>query len=158
MMADYGEGWVFDLTRAIGEGDAVAALSQLARLSLAGEPPLKLLATMASEARRLLAARQLLDGELHGRWRRGMSFTQFQQQIQPSGTPLLTRNPYGDYMCLLRADRFSMSQLCRYMDSLHDADLRLKSSGGNPRLVLERSIVSMCLPVKNSSGMARAAR
>jgi DNA polymerase-3 subunit delta len=157
MMADYGEGWVFDLTRAIGEGDAVAALSQLARLILGGEPPLKLLATMASEARRLLAARQLLDRELRGRWRRGMSFAQFQQQIQPSGTPLLTRNPYGDYMCLLRAERFSMSQLCRYMESLHDADLRLKSSGGNPRLVLERAILSMCLPVKSSSAMARAA-
>jgi DNA polymerase-3 subunit delta len=158
VMADYGEGWVFELTRAVGEGDAVTALSELARLLLRGEPALKLLATMASEARRLLAARQLLDCELRGRWRRGMSFAQFQQQIQPSGTPLLTRNPYGDYMCLLRAERFSMKQLRRYMDGLHDADLRLKSSGGNPRVVLERAILGLCLPVKVQPGTARAMR
>ena len=85
-----------------------------------------------------------------------MSFPQFQQQVLPQGGPLLTRNPYADYMCLLRAERFSLSQLCRYMDGIHNADLRLKSSGGNPRLVMERLILGMCLGEKSGMAAARA--
>jgi DNA polymerase-3 subunit delta len=158
VFTDHGEGWVFDLTRAIGEGDPAAALSQLARLIGRGEHPLKLLGAIASEARRLLAARQMLDGELRGRWRPGMSFAQFQQQILPQGGPLLTRNPYGDYMCCMRAERFSMSQLRRYMEDIHEADLRLKSSGGNPRLVMERLILGVCLSGKKGTAASRASQ
>jgi DNA polymerase-3 subunit delta len=144
IVTDYGEGWVFDLTRAIGEGDRVTALSQLDRLISRGEHPLKLLGALASEARRLLAARQLLDGELRGRWRAGMSYQQYQQQVLAQGEPLLTRNPYGDYMCLVRADRFTLNHLCRYVESIHEADLQLKSSGGNPQWIMERLILGMC--------------
>ncbi|MDH3442698.1 MAG: DNA polymerase III subunit delta [Deltaproteobacteria bacterium] len=145
IFADNGEGWVFDLTRAIVEREPGAALSQLARLIAHGEHPLKLLGAIASDARRLLAARQLLDGELRGRWRPGMSYPQFQQQVLPQGSPLLTRNPYADYMCLHRAERLSLNELGRYMDGIHDADFKLKSSGNNPRLVMERLILGMCL-------------
>ena len=157
IFTDLGEGWVFDLTRAIGERDPWAALSQLARLISRGEHPLKLLGAIASEARRLLAARQLLDGELSGRWRPGMSYPQFQQQALPQGVPLLTRNAYGDYMCLQRAERFSMNELIRYINCIHDADSRLKSSGGNPRMVMERLLIGMCLDEKKTTA-ARAAQ
>ncbi|MGH7930948.1 MAG: hypothetical protein ACREQV_24515, partial [Candidatus Binatia bacterium] len=132
----------------IGERNARAALSQLARLIARGEHPLKLLGAMASETRRLLAARQLLDGELRGHWGPGMSYPQFQRQVMPQGVPQLTRNSYADYMCLLRAERLSMAELRRYMNGIHDADLRLKSSGSNPRLVMERLILGMCLGEK----------
>jgi len=155
---DQGDSWVFDLTRAIGESDPSAALSQLARLMSRGEHPLKLLGAIASDARRLLAARQLLDGEFRGRWRPGMSYSQFQQQVLPQEAPLLSRNPYGDYMSLLRAERFSLSELCRYMDGIHVADFRLKSSGGNPRLVMERLILGMCLGAKKRTTAAREAQ
>jgi len=158
IFTDQGEGWVFDLTRAIGERDPWAALSQLARLISRGEHPLKLLGAIASETRRLLAARQSLDGELRGRWRRGMSYPQFQQQVLPQEAPVLTRNPYGDYMCLLRAERFSLSELCRYMDGIHDADFRLKSSGVNPRLVMERLVLGMCVGEKKTTAAARVAQ
>ena len=47
IFADQGEGWIFDLTRAIGERDAAGALSQLARLLAQGEHPLRLLGTVA---------------------------------------------------------------------------------------------------------------
>ena len=61
-------------------------------------------------------------------------------------------------MCLLRAERFSVSELCRYMDGIHDADFRLKSSGGNPRLVMERLVLGMCLGEKKTTAAARAAQ
>lgn len=157
IFTDQGEGWVFDLTRAIGDRNPGAALSQLARLIAQGQHPLKLLGAMASEARRLLAARQLMDGELRGRWRRGMSYPQFQQQVlAPGAPPQLTRNSYADYMCLVRAERLSMSELCHYMNGIHDADLRLKSSGNNPRLVMERLILGMCLGEKKRTTQAAA--
>lgn len=145
MFADRGEGWIFDLTRALGERDAVGALSQLARLIAQGEHPLKILATVAAEARRLLMARQLLSNELARVWRRGMSYQQFQQVILKQGQSPLGRNSYGDYMCLQRAERFSLAELSGFMQRLFDADLRLKSSASQPRLVLEKLFLDICL-------------
>jgi len=145
IFADQGEGWIFDLTRTIGERDALGALSQLRRLLAQGEHPLRLLGTLASELRRLLAARQLLEAELARTWKRGMTYQQFQHSVLKQGTPLLTRNPYGDYMCFQRAERFSLADLRSYMEGLFDADFRLKSSGAQPSLVMEKLILSMCL-------------
>jgi DNA polymerase-3 subunit delta len=145
VFADRGEGWIFDLTRAVGERDPGAGLAHLARLMAQGEHPLRLLATLAGEMRRLLAARQLIEGELRSIWKRGMSYQQFQQHVLKQGTPLLTRNPYADYMCFERADHFSLAELRSYMEGIFDADLRLKSSGSDPRLVMERLVLGMCL-------------
>lgn len=145
IFADHGEGWIFDLTRSIAERNAVAALAHLARLMAQGEHPLKLLATIAAEVRRLLTARQLLDGELRQHWKRGLTYQQFQQNVLKEGAPLLTRNPYADYMCLQRADDFSVGELRSYLAGVYDADLRLKSTGNNARLVMEKLILDMCL-------------
>jgi len=146
MMADCGEGWIFDLTRALGERDAVAALAQLARLIAQGEHPLKILGTVTAEARRLLSARQLLVGDLANLWRRGMTYPQFQQTVlKQGGTLLRGRNPYGDYMSLQRAEHFSLVELSSFMQRLFEADLRLKSSIGQPRIVLEKLFLEMCL-------------
>lgn len=143
--ADQGQGWIFDLTRAIADHDAVTALSQLARLMAQGEHPLKLLGTIASEVRRLLAARQLIERELRGHWKLRMTYQQFQQSVLKQGAPLLTHNPYADYMCFQRADSFSLRQLHSSMERIYEADLRLKSSGVSPQLVMERLILGMCV-------------
>jgi DNA polymerase-3 subunit delta len=145
IFADQAEGWIFDLTRAIGDRDAVAALSQLARLTAQGEHPLKLLGTIAAEARRLLSARQLLETQLRRVWKQGMTYQQFQQQVLEGGMPLLTRNAYADYMCFQRADYFELGELRAQLAAIHEADFRLKSTGSSPRLVMERLILGMCL-------------
>ena len=155
IFADQGEGWVFDLTRSLAEQNAVAALAHLARLLAQGEHPLKLLGTIAAEVRRLLAARQLLDGELRGQWKRGLSYQQFQQHVLKEGAPLLTRNPYADYMCFQRADQFSPMELRACLASIHDADLRLKSTGNNPRLVMEKLVLSICLSSRQDQRLAK---
>ena len=145
ILADRGEGWIFDLTRSIAERDAVPALAHLSRLIGQGEHPLKLLSTIAGEIRKLLAARQIIDEELRTRWQRGLSYQQFQQNVLRDGAPLLTRNPYADYMCFQNADKFSLAELRSYLSDIHGADLCLKSSGPNPRLVMEKLILDMCL-------------
>ena len=145
IFADQGDGWVFDLTRCIAERNAVAALAHLARLLAQGEHPLKLLGTIAAEIRRLLAARQLIDGEVRGQWKRGLTYQQFQQNVLRQGAPILTRNPYADYMCFQRADQFSLGELRACLIRSYETDLRLKSTGNNPRLVMEKLILDMCL-------------
>ena len=74
-----------------------------------------------------------------------MSYPQFQQRVLQQGAPVLTRNPYADYMCFERADHFSVSELRTHMEGIFDTDLRLKSSGSDPRLVMERLLLGMCL-------------
>jgi DNA polymerase III subunit delta len=145
IFTDDGTEWIFDLTKAISDREALAALAHLGRLIAQGEHPLKLLGMIASEVRRLFSARQLLENELRGYWRRGMTYSQYQQSMVKQRVPMLTRNPYADYMCLQRADRFSIGTLRRYMNEIYAADVSLKSSGGNPRLAMERLILEMCL-------------
>lgn len=145
IFADQTEGWIFDLTRLIAARDATAALRQLGRLVAQGDHPLRLLSTIAAEVRKLLSARQILESDLRGRWKRGMTYKQFEHAILNQGTTLLTRNPYADYLCFQRAETLSIPELLSYMGGIHDADLRLKSSGGNPTVVMERLILQMCL-------------
>jgi DNA polymerase-3 subunit delta len=145
LFPDQAEGWIFDLTRLLASGDATGALAQLDRLMSQGEHPLKLLGALASEVRKLLCARQLLDGELRGCWRRGMNYNQFQQYVSSQTTTLLTRNPYADFMCFQRAESLSTKELLAYLRAIHDTDLCLKSTGNNPKLIMERLILRMCI-------------
>ena len=100
------------------------------------------------------AARQLLDTDLSKRWRRGMSYNQFQQNVLMQGDPLLTRNPYADYMLFQRAERFSVAELRSWMESVFEVDLRLKSSATAPRLVMEKLLLDMCLGSRRKQSRA----
>jgi DNA polymerase III delta subunit len=143
---DQGEGWVFDLTKALAARDAVAALGQLARLLSQGNHPLALLGSIANEVRRLLVARQLMDGEAAGRWNSRMSPDQFRESIFPKIGPPLPAHPYAAYMSFKSAESFTARELARGLDLLYETDLRLKSSGQPPRIAMERLIIELCRP------------
>lgn len=145
---DRGEGWIFDLTNAIAVREPLRALAHLARLLAEGEHPLRLLGTVATQVRQLLAARQLLDRELKHKWRSGMTYPEFQKNVIQSGAPLVSQNPYRDYMSLRGAENFTTEELVAYLEWIYKADIRLKSSGSPPRLVLERLILDMCQPLR----------
>lgn len=145
VFSDQGEGWVFDLTKALAERDSVAALSHLLRLLSQGHHPLALLAPITSEVRRLMAARQLIEGELRERWKAGMSYPQFQKSMLHDGVAPLPGNPYFVYMSFKSADNFTLKELVRYLGLLYQTDIRLKSTGHPPRMVMERLILEMCL-------------
>lgn len=141
---DQGEGWVFDLLKSIADREPIRALGHLARLLYQGDHPLKLLATIVGEVRRLLAARQLMEGEMRGRWSREMTYPQFQQSVLQHGPPLLTQNPYRDYMTFKNAENFTTRELMRALEWIYQTDHRLKSSGNPPRMAMERLILEMC--------------
>ncbi len=148
VFSDQGEGWVFDLTKALAARDSVAALSHLLRLLSQGHHPLALLAPIASEVRRLMAARQLIEGELRERWKAGMSYPQFQKSMLHDGAAPLPGNPYFVYMSFKSADNFTLKELVRYLGLLYQTDVRLKSTGHPPRMVMERLILEMCRPLR----------
>lgn len=141
---DQGEEWVFDLTKAIAGRNLIEALGHLARLISQGDHPLKLLATIAGEVRRLAAARQLMDGELSRKWARGMSYPQFQKSVLQNGAPVLTQNPYRDYMIFKNAENFTTRELLDTLKGIYQTDLRLKSTGHPARITIERLILEMC--------------
>ncbi|MGH7847350.1 MAG: DNA polymerase III subunit delta [Candidatus Binatia bacterium] len=153
---DQGEDWIFDLTGALAQKDAAGALKHLARLLAQGDHPLKILAVLASEVRRLLAARALIEGGLRERWKKSMTYTQFQTHVVGKMPQLLTRNPYGDYLALQRADNFTIQELIRYLGEIRDADVRLKSTRTPPPTVLERLILEICLGNKLAKRANRA--
>ena len=86
-----------------------------------------------------------------------MSYNQFEQTILDQGTALLTRNSYADYLCLQRAETFSLQELLSYVRAIHDADLRLKSTGSNPQIVMERLILHMCMGARGAQRSAGTA-
>jgi DNA polymerase-3 subunit delta len=144
ILLDQGEGWVFDLTRAVAARDRLAALGQLARLLSQGNHPLALLGPIAGEIRRLLLARQLMDGEMGRQWRSEMSYPQFQQKVLRDAS--VPGNPYSLYMGFKGAENFTARELARDLELLYRTDIRLKSSGHSPRIVMERLIFELCRP------------
>ncbi len=141
---DQAGAWIFDLTAAIAQRNSLGALTHLRRLLFQDEPPLRLLGTIAGDVRRLLAARNLIDGELRQRWRSGMTFQEFQRNVLGKRGPFLMQNPYGDYMSFQRADPFATQELVRYLHLIYRTDIKLKSTGKPPRMVLENLILEMC--------------
>jgi len=53
-------------------------------------------------------------------------------------------NAYPVYRLFLQAENFSKEDLVRGMERLTEADLLLKSSGQNPKLILERVVFEIC--------------
>lgn len=54
------------------------------------------------------------------------------------------RSPYPVYMTMKKADRFTKPHLIACLDHLQQADMRLKTSKGNPRLTVEEAIFFIC--------------
>ena len=146
IFTDQSESWVFDLTDSLGERNALQALGFLRRLMANGEYPLRVLGAIASQVRRLLSARQLLDHELARIWRRRMSYTEFQQRVPADTEGLPTKSPYANYLTLQRAERFTLPELKGFLRLIQETDERLKSSGHQPQAVMERLILEMCRP------------
>jgi len=151
VVRDMGESWIFDFTAALAARQLAAAVSLLRDLLDQGEPPLRLLAMIAREARLLLLARESLDGELRGHWRTGMAFPQFQSRVLPQ-LNAATRDafgashPYVLYRRFQDAERADRATLRSALVDLAELDHRLKSSGGAPALLLEAFVIRWCAP------------
>lgn len=162
---------VYMFTGAIAEKNADLALYYLDSLLATGFHYVQLLTAMANQIRRLSAVKGFVSSG-HGRhWEAGMQFERFKKQVMPevaqhdkavSGFAEKIRenlgagnttemvlaknpnNPYPVYQNFVQADRFSVEEVDKAMDTLHLADLKLKSTGPSPRSVLEAAILEIC--------------
>jgi len=54
------------------------------------------------------------------------------------------KNPYPVYQTLLKSEKYTLQELLKAMALLNQADLRLKSSGQDATLVLDKAVIGIC--------------
>ena len=156
VVRDMAGSWIFDFTAALASRKLAAALPLLRGLFEQGEPPLRLLGMVARELRVLLLARECLDGPARERWRADLSFGAFQTRVAPAidGDTLAAfgkPHPFVLYRRFQDASRVSAAALRTALIRLSELDQRLKSSRGDPALLLEWFVIEWCRPPSRAS-------
>jgi DNA polymerase-3 subunit delta len=151
---------VFDLTGALTARNLTAALRALKDLLDQGSPPLMIMAMITREIRFLLHAKLLLASGRLKAFSANMDYGRFQKAVYPSlkqaagegeeQVDLVSQHPFVVYQFLKNAGRFTRSELAGYLEMLVRIDMALKSTGQDPRLLLERFLLAVCGAVKVS--------
>jgi DNA polymerase-3 subunit delta len=80
--------------------------------------------------------------------REGARTKKASKKKQPAATELLIaknpQNPYPVYQMFKKSEKFTEQQLFHAMESLNRADLRIKTSVQNKKLILEEAIIKIC--------------
>jgi DNA polymerase-3 subunit delta len=118
---------IFELTDAVGRQDLPAALKTTGNLIESGEPPLVIVTMLARHMRQVLMAKELLD--------QGRKLNDISRRAKIPGFLM------EEFVRQTR--RFDPALARKMYHQLAKADLRLKSSGTQPRLVLESLIYSL---------------
>ncbi len=145
---------LFDLTEALVGKDLRKALSSLGDLFYQGVHPLVILSMITREVRFLFHGKVFLDtGRIAG-FRADMDFGQFQRSVYPAvkelqsevgkGASLAGQHPYVIFNALRNSTRFSHEELLANMGRVLDVDTAMKSTGQDPRLLLERLLIELC--------------
>jgi len=146
---------IFDLTNAVSGRDAGRALRALRSLMAQRDPIPQILGVLASETRGLIVARGALEQKLGGTLDLGMPFPAFQARVLPllakevegddgSAAKLLAMKPFRAFNLLKAATRFSMPELVRALEAIHETDLALKTSSHPEELLLEQLLLTIC--------------
>ena len=146
---------IFDLTNALSEKNAKAALLALQSLLEQGEQPLMILAMISREIRLLLQASILTQSGKLPPVTPGMEFPSFQKNVYPSVSAmaqgmarkedlLVGKHPFVIFNALRHCRRFSCPVLIGYLDELLEMDRAMKSSATDPQLLLERFLIKAC--------------
>ncbi len=160
---------VYDLTGSIMDKNIHRALFFLDSLLTAGFHPLQILTAMVNLFRRMIQLKDFTDSDQGRRWHSGCDYGYFKREVFPGVenydrlfikalerwetgetvkkkpiTDLLIaktpKSPYPVYMMLKQSENFTKKELIHALESLREADLRLKSTGQNPKLILERAV------------------
>jgi DNA polymerase-3 subunit delta len=149
---------LYELNNAVSERDCQAALQVLNRLLDQNYHPLQVLASLATEVRRLLLAREFIEDNLAGNLDPNLSYGTFQKTLLPTvkektekGSPLGSMHPFALHKTLVRSRAHQTADLIDALQHLFRADLTLKSSGISERAVMESLIMNLCRGNKNSA-------
>lgn len=149
------EDTVFELISAILEKNLNQALANLRDLFRQGVHHLMILTMVSREIRLLLHAKIVLASGRLRSFRPGMDYGQFSVQVYPrlkemaaeaggEGLFLVHQHPFVIYNALKNSGKFSQTRLLRHIDQLVAADVAMKSTGRDPRLMLERLVIDLC--------------
>ncbi|MDP7076763.1 MAG: hypothetical protein QGI64_00650, partial [Desulfobacterales bacterium] len=160
---------VYDLTGSVLDKNIHGALFFLDSLLAAGFHPLQILTAMANLFRRMIQLKDFTDSDQGRLWDSGRDYGYFKREVFPGVenydrlfikavetwetgetvkkktiTDLLIaktpKSPYPVYMMLQQSENFTKKELIHAIESLREADLRLKSTGQNPKLILEGAV------------------
>jgi len=83
-----------------------------------------------------------------------MDYGRFQKAVHPAlrgmagdegeTIALVSQHPFVIYQALKNAARFSREELAGHLEMLLSTDLALKTTGQDPRLLLERFLIRVC--------------
>jgi DNA polymerase-3 subunit delta len=145
---------VFNLTGAIAERNLTAAMASLQALLERGDAPLMIFSMIVREVRLLFQAKLLIASGRLGAFNPEMDYGRFQKTVHPAlkklagdgegAVAVATQHPFVAYQSLKHAARFSRAELTGDLEMLARTDLALKSTGQEPRLLLERLLISVC--------------
>lgn len=147
---------IFDLTTALAEKNAKAALSALKALLDQSTHHLMILTMISREIRMLLQASVLIQSGKLPRLTPNMEYGSFQKNIYPAVTKLaadvspkddllVRKHPFVIYNALRNCGRFSYPILVGYLDDLLEIDRAMKSSATEPQLLLESFLLKACV-------------
>ncbi len=138
---------IYEMTNAIAERDTHRALFFLDSLLKNNFFPLQVLAAATNQIRKLILAKDVIHGRHGSGWRQDISYAAFQKMILPElekrEPDFLTSNahPFAIYMTLKQSDNYTVEDLIGALEVLLDADIRLKRSGQDAKIVLEQAIL-----------------
>lgn len=148
------EDTVFALTGALSGRNLVLALRTLHELIDQGLHPQMIMTMIVREIRFLFQAKLLIDSGRLGAFQPNMDYGRFQKAVHPAvkqlsgkGTDTIaiaSQHPFVVYQALKNAGRFTRAELAGYLDLLVRTDLALKTTGQDPRLLLERILIAVC--------------
>ena len=95
------------------------------------------------------ATRQIQAHQMAIKGDRNSSQTQQDDKTSPKiATDLIIaknpNNPYPVYHQFLRAENYTTEELCKAFERLHQADVKLKTSGQSPARILEELVLKIC--------------
>ncbi len=146
---------IFDLTAAIVDKDVEKALVTFKDLLNQGVHYMVILSMIIREIRFLLQGKILLKGGAIPSFHQRMHYRDFQNIVYPGVKELAKRmgknsewlagqHPYVIYNNLKNSERYSYNGLLGYMEKLLDCDIELKTTGIEPKLVMERLLIDIC--------------
>jgi DNA polymerase III subunit delta len=160
VFSDFHEAAFFDLANALRTADIKKCLPALHENLKISAHPLQTLGAIASEFRKLMAARELLFTVFRSSWRRDLTYDKFQgearkvREANPGLTGkgkfrLLSMKDYPLYLLLKESQRFPLEKLIRIIEATLEADVLMKSSRlgrTGPEAILEQLIFTICEP------------
>ena len=148
------EDTVFELNGALVGRNLTLALRTLHELLDQGLHPLMIMTMITKEIRFLFQAKLLIASGRLGSFSPELDYGRFQKAVYPAvrklagdgedSIALVSQHPFVVYQALKNAGRFTRAELAGYLELLVRTDLALKTTGKDPRLLLERFRLAVC--------------